>query len=113
MVQLCKYASAAARARKSGSTHDVEAFPRWRRAGEVERHGQAASSGSKTKAPGSAGGYLLVRSWYGDDRFSRATQKPAVASKERRTGKPSKSGLRKSKHARFRVIWSPWSICWR
>jgi hypothetical protein len=26
----------------------------------VERHGQAASSGSKTKAPGSAGGYLLV-----------------------------------------------------
>jgi hypothetical protein len=25
----------------------------------VKRHGQAASSGSKTKAPGSAGGYLL------------------------------------------------------
>ena len=25
----------------------------------MERHGQAASSGSKTKAPGSAGGYLL------------------------------------------------------
>ena len=24
----------------------------------MERHGQAASSGSKTKAPGSAGGYL-------------------------------------------------------
>jgi len=27
----------------------------------VERHGQAASSGSKTKAPGSAGGYLLSK----------------------------------------------------
>ena len=26
----------------------------------MERHGQAASSGSKTKAPGSAGGYLLI-----------------------------------------------------
>jgi hypothetical protein len=27
----------------------------------LKRHGQAASSGSKTKAPGSAGGYLLAR----------------------------------------------------
>ena len=26
----------------------------------MKRHGQAASSGSKTKAPGSAGGYLLI-----------------------------------------------------
>jgi hypothetical protein len=31
-----------------------------RRAAELKRHGQAASSGSKTKAPGSAGGYLLI-----------------------------------------------------
>jgi hypothetical protein len=29
----------------------------------LKQHGQAASSGSKTKAPGSAGGYLLKVCW--------------------------------------------------
>jgi hypothetical protein len=36
------------------SKEDVEAFLGGGGAAEVERHGQAASSGSKTKAPGSA-----------------------------------------------------------
>jgi hypothetical protein len=38
------------------------------RRAELKRHGQAALSGSKPKAPGSAGGYLL-RSQRVDDRF--------------------------------------------
>jgi len=31
---------------------------------------------------------LIVPPWHGDDRLSKATQKPAVARKERRTAKP-------------------------
>jgi hypothetical protein len=44
---------------------------------------------------------LIVPPWHGDDRLSKATQKPAVARKERRTGRQLKSGLRKSRHARL------------
>src|SRR3974390_2376327 len=59
VVQLCKRCRLSKEVRRVVSTHDVEAFLGGRRAAELRRHGQAASSGSKTKAPGSAGGYLL------------------------------------------------------
>ena len=51
VVQLCE--------RCRPSKEDVEAFLGGGGAAELKRHGKAASSGSKTKAPGSAGGYLL------------------------------------------------------
>jgi hypothetical protein len=41
-----------------GGSGPGEVFHRVRET-RPERHGQAALSGSKTKAPGSAGGYLL------------------------------------------------------
>jgi hypothetical protein len=59
-VQLCKtLCCALEQGTQDGLFRHMLRRSSARRAAELKLHGQAASSGSKTKAPGSAGGYLL------------------------------------------------------